>query len=184
MLVTHSMCGSSCRFTHWFLVDVTAPGGPASAAQCLFRLARSSPISAVLVLSHLAIGQRRFHARYGPEIQAEPDRRRAIEKVFELVPQVDGTRYDVSRRVLRVVVHENPFATIRFPPTLFRGPYDERYGVRRADGSVQRMFCGRALRQLEREEHESGVSPLHARRFTKRPARSRSNPSSSGKTSD
>jgi hypothetical protein len=132
---------------------------------------------------NLAIGQRRFHARYGPEIQAEPDRRRAIEKVFELVPQVDGTRYDVSRRVLRVVVHENPFATIRFPPTLFRGPYDERYGVRRADGSVQRMFCGRALRQLEREEHESGVSPLHARRFTKRPARSRSNPSSSGKTS-
>ena len=58
--------------------------------------------------------------------------------------------FDQSRKQLRVVVHENPYARIPFPLDLFNGPYDERYGSR--DGRIQSLYQGEAIAQLPSKE--------------------------------
>jgi len=51
--------------------------------------------------------------------------------------------------VVRIVVYENPYARIPLPATLFRGPFDERWG---ADGDlIRRVFVGDLLAELETE---------------------------------
>lgn len=118
--------------------------------------AQNTTISAILVLSHLAVGSRRFHARYSPEIQAASNRERQMQICLELMERTCGTDRDVSRKKLRVVVHENPYARIRLPRELFRGPYDEWYEVG-SDRTFQRSYAGKSLIQLEDEETASGV---------------------------
>ena len=63
-----------------------------------------------------------------------------IDEIVKEAEAALGTDRDVSLRDLRVVVHENPYARIRIPSELFRGPCDERYGER--DRRIQRLFQG------------------------------------------
>ena len=50
---------------------------------------------------------------------------------------------------LRVSVYENPFATIPFPSDIFRGPYDERWGIE--DNFHLRTFAGVEVEKLDAE---------------------------------
>jgi len=52
---------------------------------------------------------------------------------------------------LRLSVYENPFARIPFPPDLFRGPFDERWGIE--DNFHLRTFAGVEVEMLD-AEHE------------------------------
>jgi len=52
--------------------------------------------------------------------------------------------------VLRVVVHENPFARKALPRDLFTGPYDERWAI--GEDGLQRTFVGASLRTQEDAE--------------------------------
>ena len=50
-------------------------------------------------------------------------------------------------RRVRVVVYDNPFARIPLPQDLFRGPFDERWGV---DGEfMRRVYVGSELAAIE-----------------------------------
>jgi hypothetical protein len=55
---------------------------------------------------------------------------------------------------LRVIVHESPNAQNPLPKDIFRGPYDEWYGVK-DDGQIGRTFVGEEIKMLETENRGS-----------------------------
>ena len=50
-------------------------------------------------------------------------------------------------KVVRVVVYENPFATIPLPRTIFVGPYDERWA--QYEDGIARVFVGAEMERLD-----------------------------------
>jgi hypothetical protein len=106
---------------------------------------QNTTISAILVLCRVPVGERLFWADLR---KREADRGKPFgrEEIWAHLIHARRTEHDVTRKQLRVVVHENPYARIALCADLFRGPYDERYsGV---DGRVQRVFRGEALAAL------------------------------------
>jgi hypothetical protein len=53
-----------------------------------------------------------------------------------------------------VIVHQNPDGANPLPKEVFRGPCDERYGVRE-DGQIGRTFVGEEIRTLETDRFRS-----------------------------
>jgi hypothetical protein len=64
-----------------------------------------------------------------------------------------STDRDWSLSEFRVVVYENPYAPSQLDQELFRGRYDERYGLK--EDKIQRKFAGEGIRGLE--ELESAI---------------------------
>ena|SRR5258708_7269732 len=54
---------------------------------------------------------------------------------------------EVAVGILGVIVWENAHARLPLSRELFRGTYDERFGLE--DGYVQRIFCGSGMAELE-----------------------------------
>lgn len=113
--------------------------------------AQNKTISAIIVLEHLPIGQRRLSAA-AKRKGAELGRNLAVEEFWRFMESARGTERDPALFQLRVVVHDNPDAAYRLPADIFRGPFDERYGVR--DGMIVRVFAGEEVIRLEVEEEE------------------------------
>jgi hypothetical protein len=59
-----------------------------------------------------------------------------------------GTERDIFLSRLRVIVHESPNAQNPLPKDIFRGPYDEWYGLK-DDGQIGRTFVGEEIKMLE-----------------------------------
>jgi hypothetical protein len=59
----------------------------------------------------------------------------------------DIVRIHHSVYVPRVVIVENPFATIVFPENLFVGPFDERWKIQ--NDKIERVFAGDAIKEIE-----------------------------------
>lgn len=55
----------------------------------------------------------------------------------------------------RLVVCENPYATVPLSEEFGTGPFDERFGVR--NGRLVRVFAGTELQALEAEERNAGI---------------------------
>lgn len=113
---------------------------------------QNSTISAVVVLQQMGVGKRRFDIAVKQREQ-ELGRRLTFEEHFEAMNKARGTERDISLTQLRVVVCENPYARFPLPREIFRGPYDERYGVDEARQShITRVFAGEGITGLESEE--------------------------------
>lgn len=72
--------------------------------------------------------------------------------------------FDPNERQLGVIVWENAFAVIPFPRDMFRGAYDEIYGVE--DGHQPRVYAGPgvvAYEQIEASLPKRGIFNLRPR---------------------
>jgi len=122
--------------------------------------AQNTTMSAVLVLQHLSVGKRRFDIETRHR-QQELGRELSLEELLDMVDRARGTDRDASLTQLRVVVCENPYARILLPRELFRGPYDERYGLdETTHDRITRLYAGEQIEQLESQEG-SEHSPIH-----------------------
>jgi hypothetical protein len=109
-------------------------------------------ISAILTLEQMGVGRRRFDIALTRR-KAELGRRLTLDEHLEEIEKARGTERDVSLSQLRVVVCENPYARIPLPRELFRGPYDERYGLdETTNDRITRLYAGEQIKQLESEE--------------------------------
>lgn len=106
---------------------------------------RNVNTSAVIALERLGVGERRF----GVEIRRikKEGKKLSHTEFFEMFEKARGTDKDHELREIRVTVCENPYARRPLPEEVFRGPYDERYGL--ANGYITRLFVGEGLRELE-----------------------------------
>jgi hypothetical protein len=108
-----------------------------------FRI-QNTTFSAVLVLDRYPIRKRRIEINYKRGKKLGED---AFNKnILNELP-------DHEEQPLRVSVYENPYARIAFPKGLFRGPYDERWGV---EGSNHlRTWVGVEVEKLDAEYTEA-----------------------------
>jgi len=113
-------------------------------------LLQNQTISTVIVLEQLPIGQQRFNLRM-KQFERDEKRRIPLEEFWERIQQAQGTEEDVSVRQLRVVVNENPYCRMPLTESIFRGPYDERYGADK-EGRIIRKFAGEQIQRIEAEE--------------------------------
>ena len=115
-------------------------------------------ISAVLVLEPLLLGERRFRCHYNKLRSEMADRKPNWDELFEMErterERALGTERDPGLIQWRVVVHENPWASNPLDRGLFCSRFDERYGDRDHDGSIQRIFAGDAVKEIEALEEE------------------------------
>jgi hypothetical protein len=109
---------------------------------------QNTTISAVVVLGRLMVGQALCFAWLKEEEQ-KLGRPMTWAESFNAIESCAGTFKDVSRTELRVIVHENPYARVNWPQNLFRGAWDEQYGI--VDkGYIRRLYAGQALLEWEK----------------------------------
>ncbi len=122
-------------------------------------------LSAVIVLEPLLLGESRFRCHMNRLRGEMADRNLTWDEIFELErserEKARGTECDASLIQWRVVVLENPWASNAFDRSLFCGRFDERYGDRDQDGTIQRIFVGEAVKEIEALEEKY---PSHKQR--------------------
>jgi hypothetical protein len=120
---------------------------------------QNTTISAIAVLELLDVGKRRFDLEVRTQ-EKMLGREVTCEEFMDMIDTARGTDQDLSLRQLRLITCRNPYARKPLPEDIFRGSYDEHYGV--DGGKVARIFAGDGIQLLEREER-SGVesSPRH-----------------------
>lgn len=64
--------------------------------------------------------------------------------------QSAGTERDLSLNRVRVRVHENPHAKVPLDRRLFRGPFDERYGVVEGASRWGPVYVGSGISEFEK----------------------------------
>jgi hypothetical protein len=121
---------------------------------------QNTTISAILALEQMGVGRRRLNIALTRR-KAQLGRTLTLDEHLEEIDKARGTERDVSLSQLRVVVCENPYARIPLPRELFRGPYDERYGLDEATKDrITRLYAGEQIQQLESQEGPE-QSPIH-----------------------
>jgi len=108
---------------------------------------QNTTISAVIVVEHFDVGQRRFKAYY-ETLERERERSLTPDELCDEINAAKGTDRDGSLRAVRAIVCENPYARLPLPRDIFVGPYDERYGSDGA-GRIVRVFAGPVILELE-----------------------------------
>jgi hypothetical protein len=101
---------------------------------------KNTTISALVTLRRIGVGQRRLRRirQDNPSLSFEEGLNVAAERFG---PDFFGELQQ------GVIVWENAYARIPLSRELFRGPYDERYGL---DGSdITRVFCGSAFEEFD-----------------------------------
>ncbi|HYM77866.1 MAG TPA: hypothetical protein VE377_17960 [Candidatus Dormibacteraeota bacterium] len=111
---------------------------------------QNQTISAILTLDLLPVGRIRFDA-FIEELEQERKEEIGVEEYTQLIENLRGTDRDTTLIQVRAVVHENPHARdgLKFPDELFRGPYDERFGLK--DGQIRRLYAGSGIQSLKPE---------------------------------
>jgi hypothetical protein len=86
------------------------------------------------------------------------DRKLSWDELFELErserDKARGTERDPGLIQWRVVVHENPWASNPLEGSLFCGRFDERHGDQVQDGTIQRIFAGEAVKEIDALEEQ------------------------------
>lgn len=93
------------------------------------RQPQNTTISALISLTPLAKGQRRFEIELDRK-ELEFGRRLDLEEFMRFAESLRAKGLDIDETVMRVIVYENPYTRIPLPREIFVGPYDERYAVR------------------------------------------------------
>lgn len=118
----------------------------------------NTSLSAVLVLEPLLLGERRFRCHYNKLRSEMAGRKPTWDELFELErterEKALGTECDPGLIQWRVIVHENPWASNPLDRSLFCSRFDERYGDRDRDGTIQRIFAGDAVMEIEALEEK------------------------------
>jgi hypothetical protein len=106
-------------------------------------------ISAIIVVERYPIGEKRFRL-FVYEREQELGRELGVEEYLQALEQSAGTGRDLSLNRVRVRVHENPYAQLPLDRRLFRGPFDERYGV--IDGAERfgQVYAGSGVAEFEK----------------------------------
>ena len=114
---------------------------------------QNTTLSAVIVLEPLLLGERRFRCFLNKLRSEMSDRKLSWDELFELErserDKARGTERDPGLIQWRVVVHENPWAGNPLDRSLFCGRFDERHGDQDQDGTIQRIFAGEAVKEIE-----------------------------------
>ena len=106
-------------------------------------------ISAVIVVERYAIGEKRFRL-FVHDREQELGRDLGVEEYLQAVEQSAGTERDLSLNRVRVRVHENPRANVPLDRRLFRGPFDERYGVVEGPSQWGQVYIGPRVSEFEK----------------------------------
>ena len=109
----------------------------------------NSIISAVIVAERYAIGEKRFRL-FVHDQEQELGRDFGVEEYLQAVEQAAGTERDLSLNRVRVRVHENPRANVPLDRRLFRGPFDERYGVVKDPDQWGQVYIGAGVSEFEK----------------------------------
>ncbi len=122
---------------------------------------QNTTITAIVVIEQMEIGRRRFEIEV-EQLRRDRRDRLGIKEFRRLLQNARGTERDVTLRQLRVVVCENPWGRVVFPREIFRGPYDELYGLdEMSKDRIMRLYAGEQIKQLESQEGP-GKSPLQS----------------------
>jgi hypothetical protein len=105
-------------------------------------------VSAIIVVERYAIGEKRFRL-FVHEREQELGRELGVEEYLQAVEQSAGTQRDLSLNRIRVRVHENPYAGVPLDRRLFRGPFDQRYGVVEGQNRWGQVYTGRGVAEFE-----------------------------------
>jgi excisionase family DNA binding protein len=111
---------------------------------------RNTAVSAVIALEQLGIGGRQFRVMLA---RKEADENRVLPwSEFHELFQSDLQAH--TKKILRVLVYENPYAASPLPKEIFNGSFDERWGPVLDQPYIKRLTAGSELLELEKSEHE------------------------------
>ena len=110
---------------------------------------QNTTISALIALTALALGQRRFEIELERK-EAELGRELNLEEFVRFAESLRAKGLNTDETVTRVVVYENPYARIPLTREIFTGEYDERYGP--DVNGIVRVFAETEIEKIEREE--------------------------------
>jgi hypothetical protein len=111
--------------------------------------AENGIISAVIVVERYAIGEKRFRL-FVHDREQQLGRDLGVGEYLQAVEQSAGTERDLSLNRVRVRVHENPHANVPLGDRLFRGPFDERYGIVQGPNQWGQIYIGSAVSEFEK----------------------------------
>jgi hypothetical protein len=114
---------------------------------------QNTTINAIIVVEHYELGRRRF-SKHVDDLETKLGHGLSFEELWDEIKKAEGTEWDVSLRVIRSVVHENPFARTPLPIDAFTGHCDERYGAD-GTGTIKRLFAGSTVAQLDKSQIEA-----------------------------
>src|SRR5208337_3053818 len=106
-------------------------------------------ISAIIVVERYLIGEKRFRL-FVYEREQELGRELSVEEYLQALEQSAGTERDLSLNRVRVRVHENPYAKVPLDRRLFKGPFDERYGLTEGMNRIGQVYIGGAAADFEK----------------------------------
>lgn len=116
---------------------------------------RNTTISAIAVVSEYTVPNPEFEAEYRRRVLAIPasirGRARAVQRLDTRLALYDEMPVTLDT-VPRICAFENPFAAVRLPGSLFKGPYDAVFRLDAAAGCIQRCYAGPGLLRDERLE--------------------------------
>ena len=124
--------------------------GDGGAIEHLGMAPENAIVSAIIVVERYAIGERRFRL-FVHEREQELGRELSVEEYLQLVEQSVGSERDLSLNQIRVRVHENPYARVPLDRRLFRGPFDERYGLIDGPNRWGQVYAGRGVAEFEEQ---------------------------------
>lgn len=108
-----------------------------------------SALDAVIVLDQLRTGYLRFRAHVTAQ-ELKIGRSLSDAEYMAELYRARGSERDVILSRLRVVVHEHPNPKRPLPAEIFRGPYDEWFGLQQ-NGRIGRTFAGEEIQSLEKD---------------------------------
>ena len=108
----------------------------------------NTTISAIIVVERYGIGEKRFRL-FVHDREQELGRELSVEEYLQSVEESAGTERDLSLNRIRVRVHENPYAKVPLDRRLFRGPFDERYGLVEGANRWGQVYAGRGVAEFE-----------------------------------
>ena len=107
---------------------------------------QNTTISAVIALTPLAIGVKRFEIELQRK-ERQLGRSLGLEEFMRFADSLRARGLNIEETVTRVVVYENPYARIPLRRDIFVGDHDERYGPEK--DRIARVFAGTEIEKLE-----------------------------------
>jgi hypothetical protein len=110
-------------------------------------VALNTTISAVIALDRFPVGQHEAAIRLALEEENAPPQFSWKDRILMREPHPSDAEV-----VLRAVVYENPHATNRFPPDIFRGQFDERWGL--VENRIDLTYVGPRIADIKKRKQE------------------------------
>jgi hypothetical protein len=118
------------------------------------RKPQNTTVSAVIVLGTYPLRRNLIRVKV-KEREAVLGRRVTFEEHMAID---EATVDSANMRKVRVVVYDNPYARLPLTQEMFRGPFDERFGIQSGGDSIVRTFIGSERLRVELALKEHGIS--------------------------